>query len=283
LEDVLGYAGRHVVVTGAASGMGAATAAILTDLGAQVTAVDVRPTKLPVDQVLEVDLRDRASIDAAAESIEGPIHAYFGCAGLPGPPFSGLDVMLVNFVGARHLIDLVLPKISVGGAIAVVASNAAMGWQLELEQLMGLVGTEGFDAGKRWCEANGEMVESGAYPFSKKAINAWVASRAATLITDGIRLNCINPGPTDTAMMPHFVEFAGQNIIDAFVGPIRRRSTPEEQAWPLIFLNSPRSSYINGEALVTDGGFFGAVQSGQLDLSQLFAVPDNSDTGTPAT
>lgn len=283
MEDVLGYAGRHVVVTGAASGMGAATAAILTDLGAQVTAVDVRPTKLPVDQVLEVDLRDRASIDAAAESIEGPIHAYFGCAGLPGPPFSGLDVMLVNFVGARHLIDLVLPRIPVGGAIAVVASNAAMGWQLELEQLMGLVATDGFDAGKQWCEANGEMLEAGAYPFSKKAINAWVASRGATLISDGIRLNCINPGPTDTAMMPHFVEFAGQNIIDAFVGPIQRRSTPEEQAWPLIFLNSPRSSYINGEALVTDGGFFGAVQSGQLDLSQLFAAPDSSDTGTPAT
>jgi NAD(P)-dependent dehydrogenase (short-subunit alcohol dehydrogenase family) len=283
LEDVLGYAGRHVVVTGAASGMGAATAAILTDLGARVTAVDVRPTKLPVDQVLEVDLRDRASIDAAAESIEGPIDGYFGCAGLPGPPFSGLDVMLVNFVGARHLIDLILPKIPVGGAIAVVASNAAMGWQLELEQLMSLVSTEGFDAGKQWCEANSEMLDAGAYPFSKKAINAWVASRAATLITDGVRLNCINPGPTDTAMMPHFLEFAGENIIDAFVGPIRRRSTPEEQAWPLIFLNSPRSSYINGEALVTDGGFFGAVQSGQLDLTKMFAVPDSSDTGMPAT
>jgi NAD(P)-dependent dehydrogenase (short-subunit alcohol dehydrogenase family) len=263
--------------------MGAATAAILTDLGAQVTAVDVRPTKLPVDQVLEVDLRDRASIDAAAESIEGPIDGYFGCAGLPGPPFSGLDVMLVNFVGARHLIDLILPKIPVGGAIAVVASNAAMGWQLELEQLMSLVSTEGFDAGKQWCEAHSEVLDAGAYPFSKKAINAWVASRAATLITDGVRLNCINPGPTDTAMMPHFLEFAGENIIDAFVGPIRRRSTPQEQAWPLVFLNSPRSSYVNGEALVTDGGFFGAVQSGQLDLSRLFAAPDSSDTGTPVT
>ncbi|CDO91390.1 MULTISPECIES: hypothetical protein [Mycobacterium simiae complex] len=51
------------------------------------------------------------------------------------------------------------------------------------------------------------------------------------LITDGIPLNCINPGPTDTAALPYFVEFAGQNIIDAFVRPIRRRSTAEEQAW----------------------------------------------------
>lgn len=279
MEDVLGYAGRHVVVTGAASGMGAATATILTKLGARVTALDVRPTEASVDRALEVDLRDRTSIERAAESIDGPVHGYFGCAGLPGPPFSGLDVLLVNFVGARHLVDLVLPKIPAGGAIAVVASNAAMGWQKELEQLMELVSTDGFDEGKRWCVANDEMGAVGAYPLSKKAINAWVASRAATLITDDIRLNCINPGPTDTAMLPHFVEFAGQNIIDAFVGPIRRRSTAEEQAWPLIFLNSPRSSYINGEALVTDGGFFGAVQSGQLDLGKMFDTPDISATG----
>jgi NAD(P)-dependent dehydrogenase (short-subunit alcohol dehydrogenase family) len=273
VEDVLGYAGRHVVVTGAASGMGAATATILTRLGARVTALDVRPTEVSVDQALEVDLRDRTSIEKAAEAIKGPVDGYFGCAGLPGPPFSCLDVLLVNFVGARHLVNLVLPSIPAGGAIAVVASNAAMGWQLELEQLMSLVTTEGFDEGKQWCEANSEMGAVGAYPFSKKAINAWVASRGATLITDGIRLNCINPGPTDTAMMPHFVEFAGENIIDAFVGPIRRRSTPEEQAWPLVFLNSPRSSYINGESLVTDGGFFGAVQSGQLDLTKMFEAP----------
>ena len=269
MEDVLGYAGRRVVVTGAASGMGAATAALLTELGARVTAVDVRRTETPAEQVIEVDLRDRAAIDAAAESIAAPIHGYFGCAGLPGPPFCALDVMLVNFVGARHLVELVLPKMAVGGAIAVVASNAAMGWQLELDQLMQLVTVDGFDAGKQWCESNAEVVEAAAYPFSKKAINAWVASRAATLIADGIRLNCINPGPTDTAMMPHFVEFAGANVIDAFVGPIRRKSTAEEQAWPLIFLNSPRSSYVNGESLVTDGGFFGAVQTGQLDLAQL--------------
>jgi NAD(P)-dependent dehydrogenase (short-subunit alcohol dehydrogenase family) len=280
MQDVLGYAGRHVVVTGAASGMGAATATILTSLGARVTALDVRPTEVPVDRALEVDLRDRTSIERAAESIDGPVHGYFGCAGLPGPPFSGLDVLLVNFVGARHLVSLVLPKIPAGGAIAVVASNAAMGWQLELEQLMKLVSTDGFDQGKQWCEANEGMGAVGAYPFSKKAINAWVASRAATLITDGIRLNCINPGPTDTAMLPHFVEFAGQNIIDAFVGPIRRRSTAEEQAWPLIFLNSPRSSYINGEALVTDGGFFGAVQSGQLDLTKMFATSDTTAAGS---
>jgi NAD(P)-dependent dehydrogenase (short-subunit alcohol dehydrogenase family) len=267
MEDVLGYAGRHVVVTGAASGMGAATVRILSDLGARVTAIDVNPVKVPVDQALLVDLRDKAAIEAAADTIEGPVDGYFGCAGLPGAPFSNVDVMLVNFVGARHLIELVVPKIPAGGAIAVVASNAAMGWQLELEGLMELVNADGFDAGKLWCEKHSEQE---AYSYSKKVLNAWVGSRGASLIVEGIRLNCINPGPTDTAMMPHFVEANGREIIDAFVGPIKRHSTPEEQAWPLVFLNSPRSSYINGEGLTTDGGFFGAVQTGQLDLAKVF-------------
>jgi NAD(P)-dependent dehydrogenase (short-subunit alcohol dehydrogenase family) len=71
-------------------------------------------------------------------------------------------------------------------------------------------------------------------------------------------------------MMPHFVEYAGQEVLDAFVGPIGRQSTAEEQAWPLVFLNSPRSSYVNGEAFTTDGGFFGAVQTGQIDLAKQF-------------
>jgi NAD(P)-dependent dehydrogenase (short-subunit alcohol dehydrogenase family) len=272
MDDVLGYAGRHVVVTGAASGMGAAVAQLLLDLGARVTAIDVNPVALPVHQALQADLRDKAAIEAAAESIEGPVHGYFGSAGLPGAPFSDLDVMLVNFVGSRYLVDLVLSKIPAGGAIAVVASNAAMGWQLEVEKLMKLVNTEGFDAGKQWCESHPEAMQPDVYSFSKKVVNAWVASRAGALITEGKRLNCINPGPTATAMMPHFVRNAGQQTIDAFIGPIKRQATPEEQAWPLIFLNSPRSSYVNGETFTTDGGFFGALQTGQVDLSGLFAA-----------
>ncbi|WP_067662476.1 coniferyl-alcohol dehydrogenase [Nocardia miyunensis] len=270
MKDPLGYSGLHVVVTGAASGMGAATARILVQLGARVTGVDVKPTQAPVDLVIEADLRDPDSIAEAAATINGPVHAVFSCAGLPGGAFPPVDVLLVNFVGARHFVELLLPKIAPGGAIAAIASNAAMGWQLQLSDLMELVTIDGFGAGKKWCEENTQRMEPDAYSFSKKVLNAWVASRAATLITEGIRLNCINPGPTDTAMMPHFVEHSGAQIVDAFVGPIGRHSTAEEQAWPLVFLNSPRSSYVNGETFTTDGGFFGAVQTGQLDLASLF-------------
>jgi len=110
MDDALGYKDSSVVVTGAASGMGRATAQILVDLGAQVTALDIKPTDVAVAQALEVDLRDRTAIEQAAASIEGDVDALFSCAGLPGPPFTELDTIIVNFVGARHLSQQIIPK-----------------------------------------------------------------------------------------------------------------------------------------------------------------------------
>jgi NAD(P)-dependent dehydrogenase (short-subunit alcohol dehydrogenase family) len=225
-------------------------------------AIDVKPTELAVDDFLEVDLRDRSAIDQAAASIDSPIDAVFSVAGLPGPPFSDVDTMTVNFIGARHLIESLVPKMGPGGAVACVASNAGLGWQQEIQKLLPFVQTD-FDGGVAWCDEHPQVI-LGGYMYSKKAINAWVAWRAASLIKDGIRLNCSNPGPTDTAMMPAFEAQAGKDLIDAFVGPSGRRSTAEEQAWPLLFLNSPRSSYITGEALHVDAGFLGAMVTGQI-------------------
>src|SRR6185312_12066301 len=129
MDDVLGYEGRSVVVTGAASGMGEAAARILVDLGATVTALDIKPTTVPVARALQIDLRDRTSIEEVAAAIDGPIDGLFSCAGLPGPPFGEWDTILVNFVGARHLAEQLVPKLSTGSAISVISSSAAIGWQ----------------------------------------------------------------------------------------------------------------------------------------------------------
>src|SRR5207247_1564927 len=124
------------------------------------------------------------------------------------------------------------------------------------------------------CEANPERIATGYAP-SKKLTNAWVAWRAASLLPEhGIRLNNTNPGPTDTAMMPTFEEQAGKQLIDAFVGPSGRRSTAEEQAWPLVFLNSPRSSYVAGEALHTAAVFLGAIVTGQIEVAAMLGTSD---------
>src|SRR5690349_8112149 len=109
--------------------MGQATARILVDLGAAVTAVDIKPTTVPVTRALQIDLRDRANIEDVAAAIDGPIDGLFSCAGLPGPPFSEWDTILVNFVGARHLAEQLVPKMSKGSAISAISSSAAVGWQ----------------------------------------------------------------------------------------------------------------------------------------------------------
>ncbi|HVA42420.1 MAG TPA: SDR family oxidoreductase [Acidimicrobiales bacterium] len=271
MEDVLGYKGRRVVVTGSASGMGEATARLLLELGASVTGLDLRPTDIEGVTSIEVDLRQPDSIEAAAAAITAPIDGFFNCAGLPGPPFSDLDVMLVNFVGGRQLIETVVAKMSEGSAIAYVASAGGLGWQQQLATLMPLFQADGFEAGRRWCEDNAELIRnSSAYALSKQVINAWTTWRAFDLMKEhGVRLNCVNPGPTATAMMPYFHEANGKALVDAAQGPVGRYSTAEEQAWPLVFINSPRCSYVVGETFFTDGGFFAALQNGQLDFSAL--------------
>lgn len=263
MDDPLGFNDANVVVTGSASGMGQAAARILVDLGARVTALDLKETTVPVDRAVEVDLRQPASIDAAAESIASPIDAVFSCAGLPGPPFTELDTMLVNFVGARHLIEALVPKMADGGSIGCISSAAGVGWQDQAETLLDFLAHDSFDGAKAWLEANDEKWSFSGYLFSKWTIDFWVGWRGADLLRQGVRLNCINPGPTDTPMMPAFHDLAGKEVVDSAMGPIGRYSTAEEQAWPLVLLNSPRMSYVSGEVLWTDGGFYGALQTGK--------------------
>jgi len=270
MDDVLGYAGKRAVVTGAASGMGAATVDVLVGLGAEVIGLDRAPIAGKVRQSVEVDLLDADSVAAAADRIEGGVDAFFNCAGLPGPPFSDLETMLVNFVGGRDLIERVVPRMPSGSSVVYVASAGGIGWQANLGAFTELFATESYAAAKAWLESHPEVWEGNAYATSKQAINAWTAWRSVGLMRDhGIRLNCTNPGPTSTAMMPFFHDAVGKELVDAAMGPVGRYSTPEEQAWAMVLIGSVRASYVVGESLYADGGFYGALQTGQIDFSHL--------------
>jgi NAD(P)-dependent dehydrogenase (short-subunit alcohol dehydrogenase family) len=265
--DFLGYKNKRVIVSGCYSGMGEATARLLLDLGAQVHGLDYKPTALKLASFTQVDLRDPAAIDAAVAGIGGKVDALFNCAGLPQTS-PALDVMKVNYAGTRRVTEQVLPLMSAGAAIVSISSNAGLGWSRKIPVLMGLVGIDDYEDSIKWCVDNTETVNEG-YTLSKEAIILWTMLTSAKLIKRGIRINCTMPGPTQTPMMNHFESATKAAVLDAFIQPINRRSTPEEQAAPLVFLNSAAASYLNGVALPVDGGFLGAMATGQIDLSAL--------------
>jgi NAD(P)-dependent dehydrogenase (short-subunit alcohol dehydrogenase family) len=255
-SDWLKYAGKRVIVSGCYSGIGQATARQLIELGADVHGVDWKACNLDLRSFTRMDLRDTDSIDAAIDRLDGGFDALFNCAGIP-PGAPPLEVMAVNYLGARHLTDRLLPLLGDGGAIVNVASTGGMCWGEHLADLLSLVDAESFADGERWCAANSAMVAEG-YRFSKEAVIVWTLSSAATLMGRGIRINCTLPGAVQTPMLVEIEKVTPTAMIDVVAQPIGRRSTPDEQATALLFLNSPVASYINGAVLPVDGGFMGA-------------------------
>jgi NAD(P)-dependent dehydrogenase (short-subunit alcohol dehydrogenase family) len=265
--DLLGYKNRRVIVSGCFSGMGEAAARQLLELGAEVHGMDYKETALELASFTRVDLRDPVAIDTAVASIGGKVDALFNCAGLPQTA-GAMDVMKVNYAGTRRVTEQVLPLMSAGSAIVSISSTAGMGWSRKMPVLMELIQVEGYEGAVQWCEDHPETVNEG-YSLSKEAIILWTMMSSAKLIKQGIRINCTLPGPTQTPMMDHFESATEAAVLNTFIQPINRRSTPEEQAVALVYLNSPAASYINGVALPVDGGFMSGVATGQVDMSAL--------------
>jgi NAD(P)-dependent dehydrogenase (short-subunit alcohol dehydrogenase family) len=262
------YEGKRVAIVGCASGMGEATARELVNLGAEVHGADVLPPSVELAEFVTCDLSEPDSITAAVEAIGGTVDAVFNCAGLPGARFPALDVMKVNFMGTRLWTELWVPRMQPGGAIVSISSTVAFRYADRLQVSLDLVAQEGFAAGVAWCEAHAEDVGDG-YAFSKESLIAWTMASASHLAERGIRINCTSPAPTQTPMMEVFEEHNNPRAIDVFALPAGRRSTSEEQALPLVFLNSHAASYISGHNLVVDGGFTGSVETGRLDVMAL--------------
>jgi NAD(P)-dependent dehydrogenase (short-subunit alcohol dehydrogenase family) len=91
----------------------------------------------------------------------------------------------------------------------------------------------------------------------------------AQLIKKGIRINCSLPSPTQTPMMATFHATSGKDVVDAAAEPLGRYTTPEEQAGPLILINSDLAGVVNGVVLPVDGGFMGGLATGQVDITKL--------------
>ena len=117
IDDLLRYDGRRVVVTGCASGIGAQLCGQLTDLGAEVVGLDVRPPApdaVELSDFVEIDLADPGSIDRAATAVTGPVDALFNVAGVSSGIGNPLLVVTINFLGTRQFTEAMLPKLVVG-------------------------------------------------------------------------------------------------------------------------------------------------------------------------
>src|SRR3989440_4343875 len=227
LFDAFSYKGKRALVVGGATGMGAATAQLVQDAGAEVVVMDYAEVTVPGVKGIHANLADAASIDAALAECGGPVHALFSCAGVAdGTP----GIEKINFIGHRYLIDQLLAKgmLPRGSAIGFISSAAGLGWEANLPQLKEYIDITDFDAASTWAHDNG-MAD---YMWSKQAICAYVARQAMPLLKQGIRINAICPGPTDTPLAQ-----ANKELWLGFGSDYRAEvgidaHTPLEQAYP---------------------------------------------------
>jgi len=164
--------GKTIVVTGVASGIGAATAKSLQERGATIIGLDRNEPANSVDAYIPIDLADEGSIAQAIQQIgeatDGPIDALCNVAGVP-PTVPPVLVLQVNFLGLRLFTEGVVPYLKEGGSIVNVASLAGMGWQTRVELCNQLFTVENLSDADAFC-AEFNIDAENCYEFSKEAV-----------------------------------------------------------------------------------------------------------------
>ncbi|HEX7116470.1 MAG TPA: SDR family oxidoreductase [Steroidobacter sp.] len=233
--------GHLALVTGAASGIGAAIVAKFRAEGARVAGLDVRPCPAS-DRELNVDLRSSAQLDQALEDLEATIGApdiivHAAAATFPGgvfdtDPSAFLDLYDVNVVGAVRLLQRCVPAMRErrAGSIIMISS----------------------------INADFATPSLAAYAATKAALNNLVRTAALELAPHNITVNGIAPASIDTPMLRASFARAGdpeearaRNIARH---PLGRLGTAEEVAELALFLVSDRARWITGSIYGIDGG-----------------------------
>ncbi|BBX30074.1 coniferyl-alcohol dehydrogenase [Mycolicibacterium alvei] len=265
LDELVRYDGKHVVVTGCASGIGAEVTRALGELGARVTGLDIRPPDHLPEEFIELDLADPESVDRAAGAVGGPVDALFNVAGVSSGIGNPLLVVRINFLGTRQFTELLEGRIPAGGSITSVSSLAASGYRENRGVTAGLIRTRSVDEGLRWCAEHPEALADGGYRLSKEAAILYAMSRVAELGARGIRINCTAPGVTDTPILDQLRSAYGQQYLDSFTTPLGRNSEAAEQAALLVFLGGAAASYVTGQVIWADGGILAQREATVID------------------
>jgi NAD(P)-dependent dehydrogenase (short-subunit alcohol dehydrogenase family) len=221
--------GKTILITGVASGIGARTAELAGQLGADVIGVDMREQAAPVGSFVKADISSKAGVDDLIAHLPQRIDALCNVAGLSGNT-GAVSTLAVNFYGLRALSEGLAPKLREGGAIVNVASVAGYGWRANLNRAASMVGIEGFpDVAK--VVADHQVKNEEGYPVSKELLVLWTqrAAHQELFRSRGIRVNAVSPGPVETPILKQFRSVLGDARVDSDIArashsrPPRRR------------------------------------------------------------
>ncbi|HWD45455.1 MAG TPA: SDR family oxidoreductase [Actinomycetota bacterium] len=240
------FDGMVALVTGGASGIGAATAGLLAERGARVAVLDLDPDAAdPRHLRLACDVGDRVEVDRAvgrAAADLGGLDVVVNNAGIgaQGDVAANDDdewrrVLDVNVVGLVRVSRAALPHLRRSGRAAVVNTCS-------------VVATLG-------------LPNRALYAASKGAVLALTLAMAADHVRDGIRVNCVTPGTVETPWVGRLLEAAGDPAAELAAlrarQPLGRLVGPAEVAAAIAYLASPQAGATTGTALAVDGGMAG--------------------------
>lgn len=246
------------VLTGTASGIGAATKARLEAGGHRVIGVDLQNADIDAD--LGTPAGRAAAIAAITDLADGPIDGFAPIAGVgpaTGRP-AGL-LVAVNYFGAVELLAGLRPLLAQRetSSVVLVSSNSTTcqpGWPTELADAC-LTGDEA--AACRLAESYGEFASMQAYPATKAALAYHARLNSGEYIKDGIRINAVAPGFIHTPLTDSSVDdpAVGAGMKEFLAGiPVGRGGRPEEIASLIAYLLRPESTFLVGSVLFADGG-----------------------------
>lgn len=261
------FAGKRVVVTGCASGIGRCLAILVRDLGGDVVALDWKPVDLDGMQAIQVDLGNKASIDAALASIgDAPVHALCNVAAVAsGMGHDLARTVAINYLGTRRLTEGLASRMMRGGGIVCTSSGAARSWRDHAPELNPLVDESDWDRALARLDIAAIALEP--YPLSKMALNLWARRATPTLSRNfGLRMNIVAPGLVDTQQPRHSSSGDFDQLLSGFTRYVDRIGQPEDLASAIAFLASPAASFVNGQIVEVDGGMstIAAVEAGGL-------------------
>ncbi|RMF38829.1 MAG: SDR family oxidoreductase [Alphaproteobacteria bacterium] len=245
-------AGRTILVTGCASGIGRETAGTIRRLGGRVVGVDRNEATGIVDDFVRGDLSTREGVDALVAALPHGLNGLANIAGLP-PTAPAAEVVAVNLVGLKYFTEQMIDRLADGAAIVNLASLAGFGWPQAVGQIRAAAELD-FDGIDAFIAAHGITNEGGrSYFFTKEALVVWTMQNRWTWRDRGIRMNAVSPGPVETPILPDFMKTLGERAAENR-RVMDRPGRPDDIAPVVAFLMSDMAKWIRGANIPVDGG-----------------------------